>query len=196
MAFVAFLDACVLYPAVLRDVILSIAETGICQIRWSPDVLDEMERNVGKRAKAKSVKEAQAGAKYLRKIMEDAFPDALVPRRRYQSLIPTMPNDEKDRHVLAAAIATRADVLVTANLKDFRFNSDFSDIEVQHPDKFLCHQLELSPDTFFTTLEKLASERREPMNTVEGILNSLVRTVPEFSKQALEMYEHYSQKES
>ncbi|AEJ40120.1 hypothetical protein TPY_1940 [Sulfobacillus acidophilus TPY] len=44
MPFVAFLDTCVLYPATLRDVILTIAEVGICQIRWSPDVLDELER--------------------------------------------------------------------------------------------------------------------------------------------------------
>ncbi|SFV03779.1 PIN domain-containing protein [Alicyclobacillus macrosporangiidus] len=193
MAFVAFLDACVLYPAALRDVILSIAEAGICQIRWSPDVLDEMERNVGNRAKAKSLKAARAGAKYVRSEMENAFPDAMVPRKMYEMLIPTMPNEEKDRHVLAAAIVARADVLVTANLKDFRFDPEFATIDVQHPDKFLCHQLELSPDAFFATLEDLASQRHEPMNTVEGILNSLVKTVPEFSRKALEMYEGHSQ---
>lgn len=43
MALVAFLDACVLFPSNLRDVILSTAEAGICQLRWSPDVLEEME---------------------------------------------------------------------------------------------------------------------------------------------------------
>ena len=43
---IAFLDACVLYPAVLRDVLLTLAETGIYQIRWTSDVLDEMERNL------------------------------------------------------------------------------------------------------------------------------------------------------
>ena len=40
MAFVAFLDACVLFPTNLRDIILTIAEAGICQIRWSPDVVN------------------------------------------------------------------------------------------------------------------------------------------------------------
>jgi predicted nucleic acid-binding protein len=194
MAFVAFLDACVLYPAALRDVLLSIAEAGVCQIRWSPDVLDEMERNVANRSKVESRQQAEAGAKYLRRIMEEAFPDAMVYRSMYDSLIPAMPNHEKDRHVLAAAIAARADVLVTANLKHFQFDPGFSDIEVQHPDKFLCHQLELSPDAFFATLEDLASQRHEPMNTVEAILRCLDRTVPEFSRKALEMYDRYSHK--
>ena len=44
MAFVAFLDTCVLFPMNLRDVILSMAEVGIYQIRWSPDVFDELRR--------------------------------------------------------------------------------------------------------------------------------------------------------
>jgi len=51
MAFVAFLDTCVLFPTNLRDVILTIAEVGICQIRWSPDVLDELQRTYIKKRK-------------------------------------------------------------------------------------------------------------------------------------------------
>lgn len=64
MSFVAFLDACVLYPACLRDVLLTVAEAGICQIRWSSDVLDEMERNVATRTKGASAQEAENGALY------------------------------------------------------------------------------------------------------------------------------------
>ncbi|AEJ40119.1 hypothetical protein TPY_1939 [Sulfobacillus acidophilus TPY] len=44
-------------------------------------------------------------------IMKDTFPDAMVEQSHYTPLIPSMPNDIKDRHVLAAAIASRADVL-------------------------------------------------------------------------------------
>ena len=107
MAFVAFLDACVLYPPTLRDVVLTIAEAGLCQIRWSSDVLDEMERNVAKHVRTSSIRspeELKAGARYLRGTMEQAFPDAMIERERYTPLIASMPNDEKDRHVLAAAI--------------------------------------------------------------------------------------------
>ena len=51
MAFVAFLDTCVLFPTNLRDVILTIAEVGICQVRWSPAVLDELQLTYIKKAK-------------------------------------------------------------------------------------------------------------------------------------------------
>ena len=87
MAFVAFLDACVLFPANLRDVILTVAEAGIYEVRWSPDVLDEMERNLIKKAQV-----SPPNADRLRKTMERAFPDAMTPRSTYGYLVPSMPN--------------------------------------------------------------------------------------------------------
>ena len=89
MAFVAFLDTCVLFPTNLRDVILTIAEVGICQVRWSPDVLDELQRTYIKKAKVDTAK-AEAGVSYLLGIMTDAFPDAMVDRRYYAHAIPAM----------------------------------------------------------------------------------------------------------
>ena len=41
MAFVVVYDACVLYPAPLRDFLLRLARTGIVQARWSEEILDE-----------------------------------------------------------------------------------------------------------------------------------------------------------
>jgi hypothetical protein len=49
--------------------------------------------------------------------MERAFPDAMVAG--HEALIPSMANDPKDRHVLAAAVRGRADVIVTSNVRDF-----------------------------------------------------------------------------
>ena len=186
MAFVAFLDTCVLFPMNLRDVILTIAEVGICQIRWSPDVLDELERTYMKKSQVDASK-PQAGAKYLLGIMKDAFPEAMVERDCYAHIVSAMPNDEKDRHVLAAAIASRADVLVTANLKDFRVPAGFCYTDIQHPDDFLRYQLELAPQEFFHALKNLASNRHRPMNSVLGILHSLQKTVPQFVFQAQTM---------
>lgn len=74
--------------------------------------------------------------------MEEAFPDALVERCAYERLIAGMPNEEKDRHVLAAAVASRSDVLVTANLDDFPLGPCREwGIDVQGPDIFLQHQV-------------------------------------------------------
>lgn len=170
----------------LRDVLLTIAEAGICQIRWSHDVLDEMERNLSERANAPSAKQAVDGAQYVRQLMEDAFPDAMVPPRAYRTLVSAMTNDEKDRHVLAAAIACRADVLVTANTRDFPASAcDPFGIDVQDPDTFLVHQFELAPERFLETLEVLASERHDPMASVDGILQTLAGVTPRFREQAL-----------
>lgn len=181
MPFVAFLDANVLYPAVLRDVLLSLAEAGVCQIRWSPDVLDEMERHVAARAKAPKPSVAQKGAAYLRSEMERAFPDAMVDRSAYQPLISSLANDPKDRHVLAAAIAGRADVIVSFNVKDFPPGScDPYGIEVQDPDTFLVHQFGLIPGSILEVLSDLARERKPPLDTVDAILASLAKTVPRF----------------
>ena len=166
-AFVAFLDTCV-------------------QIRWSPDVLDELERTYMKKSKVHASK-PQAGAKYLLGIMADTFPEAMVERDCYAHIVSAMPNDEKDRHVLAAAIASRADVLVTANLKDFCVPAEFCYTDIQHPDDFQRYQLGLAPQEFFYALKNLASNRHKPMNSVLGILHSLQKTVPQFVSQAQTM---------
>ena len=56
--------------------------------------------------------------------------------------------DPDDRHVLAAAIRGRTDVIVTANVRDFppEILTPF-EIEAQHPDEFVMHLL-TSPTKF------------------------------------------------
>lgn len=122
MGFVALLDANVLYPETLRDVLLTLAEVGVFQVRWSPDILDEVERNVARRAKAANSTAAPRGAAYARglMLMEEAFPEAAVDPESYRPLIDSMTNQRKDRHVLAAAVVGRADVIVTSNVTALR----------------------------------------------------------------------------
>ncbi|MHB1981264.1 MAG: PIN domain-containing protein, partial [Sulfobacillus sp.] len=147
----------------------------------SPDVLDEMERNVGKRAKAKDQKTAVLGAAYVRVTMESAFPDALVMREQYQHLVPAMQNDPKDRHVLAAVVAGRADLLVTRNGRHFgELACSLHGIEVQDPDTFLVHQCGSIGARIVTLLTNLAEERRSPMDTPVGIVSLLEELTPRF----------------
>jgi len=78
--------------------------------------------------------------------------------------------------VVAAAIQGRADLIVTANLKDFptevlgRFN-----LEAQHPDEFFVNQLDLDPAEVMRSLQVQASATRNPALTVADILASLER---------------------
>ena len=105
------LDTCVLLKSYLCDTLLSIAEEGVYRPLWSEHVLAELRRNLVKAgAKQEAVEHRLAQ-------MAAYFPDARVTS--YEELIGSMTNHPKDRHVLAAAVAGRADILVTENLKDF-----------------------------------------------------------------------------
>jgi hypothetical protein len=105
--------------------------------------------------------------------MTTYFPDARVAG--YEDLIDSMTNHPKDRHVLAAAIAGRADMLVTENLRDFPPESVAPlGITVAGQDDFLLGLLELYPDAVLDALRRQASRyRREPRNVAAllGILS-------------------------
>ena len=107
------LDTCVLYPTVMREVLLGVAAEGLFQPLWSDRILGEWSR-----AAAKLGPEGQVQADAEIAIAEARWPKARVSPPR--SLIDRLwLPDEHDIHVLAAAIAGHADVLVTVNAKDF-----------------------------------------------------------------------------
>jgi hypothetical protein len=107
------LDACVLVPMPVADTLLRLAEPpGLYEPRWTDEILAEVTRTpIGRFGKA------PGKALYRETSMRRFFPDAMV--ENYQRLVPEMTNHPKDRHVLAAAVASDADYLVTFNLKDF-----------------------------------------------------------------------------
>ena len=77
-------------------------------------------------------------------MMEVAFPAASVTG--YESMVDSMANQRKDRHVLAAAVHSGCEVIVTFNLKDFPGPAlDPHGIAAVHPDEFLLDQLDLYP---------------------------------------------------
>jgi len=91
-----------------------------------------------------------------------AFPDAFV--NNYEGLIEglTLP-DEKDRHVLVAAIKTNANIIVTNNLKDFpkEYLSTFG-LSVKGVDDFLTDIIDLNPDKAIAAFRKLVLNRTNP----------------------------------
>jgi hypothetical protein len=130
-SFGVVLDACTLFPAYLRDALLTTAHRGLYRPLWTAEILDEMQRNLVQRRpdhKASYIK--------LRAAIENAFPEAIV--EGYAHLISSMTNHDGDRHVMAAAVKGHAQVVVTSNLKHFppECAAPF-DIEIQHPDEFL-----------------------------------------------------------
>jgi predicted nucleic acid-binding protein len=181
--FVALLDANVLYPAYLRDLLLRLAQAGVYQPRWSAEITGEVARNL-KRGRDTV---AQEKIERVISLMKEHFEDAEVTG--YEGLVDSMTNDPKDRHVLAAAITGGADVIVTHNLRHFPAGSrDPYNIDAQDLNEFLRHQWEQAdPERFVSILERWTAQLQRHPNTLEGVLEErLSTTVPEFSRAVLE----------
>jgi predicted nucleic acid-binding protein len=182
LALVALLDANVLYPAYLRDALLRLAEAEIYQVRWSRQILDEMARNVLEN----NPELPEERIERLVRTMERAFPEAMVTR--HEPLVPSMTNDPKDRHVMAAAVRGRADVIVTLNVRDFSPEAcEPHDVDVQTPDEFLQYQWGIGDlDFLLGVFEDWASHLTNPPLALEELLERLARVAPQFSELALE----------
>lgn len=138
MAFPAFLDTCVLFSPTLTDTLLRIADEDAFRPHWSRDVLDELSTVLVRKGVPTDRVEKRISA------MELAFQDASVTG--YEPLVNAMTCDPKDRHVLAAALHARCEVLVTFNVRDFPPSTTAShQISVVTPDAFLLDQLDLYP---------------------------------------------------
>ncbi|MDP2189167.1 MAG: PIN domain-containing protein [Sphingobacteriaceae bacterium] len=170
--FIAVLDACVLYPAPVRDLLLSLADVGLYKPKWTAEIQEEWSRNLLlNRADLK--KEQLEATKHA---MNMAFPDANV--ERYEGLISgiTLP-DPHDRHVVAAAIRSKADVIVTFNLKDFpkAIEAEF-DIEILHPDVFLTNLHDLHPEKSKEAFGKMVQRLVNPRKSQEAVLDTLSKS--------------------
>lgn len=129
----ALLDACVLYPTVLREILLGVARAGLYQPLWSERILEEWARATVKLGPAAEVV-ARGEAVALRA----AFPQAMVGERPGLAARLWLP-DANDIHVLAAAISGGADLIVTFNAADFpRHTLAEEGLARQDPDQFLC----------------------------------------------------------
>jgi predicted nucleic acid-binding protein len=177
--FPAFLDTNAIYGGYLCDTLLRLAEAGTYRPLWSRGVLQELERNLLKRGLP------QEPVTYRISQMQAAFPDAEV--RGYESLIESMTCEEKDRHVLAAAVRANAEVLVTFNVDDFPAEStELYDITLSHPDEFLLDQLDLYPGITLAVLRSQSASYKSPEMTPEELLGRLAAAgTPRFAAEVL-----------
>lgn len=170
MAFTVLFDANVLYSAPVRDVVARLALADLFRARWSRDIHREwMAALASQRPDI-----PYARIERTRALLDEHARDALV--EGYESLIPslTLP-DPNDRHVLAAAIVGRADLILTYNLADFPTATlEPHGIEVQHPDEFLVHQFHLAPALVLTKLAELRRGLTRPPLTPTAYLEKLV----------------------
>lgn len=163
------LDACVLYSAPLRDLLLWIAMSGLYRPRWTEAIHEEWMRSVleGRPDLARDRLER------TRDLMNQAVPDCLV--EGYEELISKLSlPDPDDRHVLAAAIHGGAEAVVTYNLADFPADTLAAHgIQAQHPDDFIAHLLDTDSVVVCTAVKKQRESLKNPPKTVEEFLTTL-----------------------
>lgn len=168
MRFIVLLDACVLYPAPLRDFLLRLATTGLFAAKWTDKIHEEWTSNL----LATRPELAQQLAR-TRQMMDDAVPDCLVTG--YEPLMQGLKlPDAGDRHVLAAAIRASAQMIVTFNLKDFpQSDLELYGIEALHPDVFVDCQFDLHPGAVIGTAKRHRESLKKPPKSVEEYLDTL-----------------------
>ena len=166
---IVILDACVLFPAPLRDFLMHLALLDVFQARWTNEIHDEWIRNVLKMRSDLT----QSQLTRTRDLMNSHVRDCLV--ENYEDLINevTLP-DQNDRHVLAAAVKANAEIIVTFNLRDFP-----NDILLIHnlkaisPDNLLAELFDYNADNFNLAFERQLKSLKKPPKTIDELLEIL-----------------------
>lgn len=168
--FTVVYDACVLYPAPLRDLLMHLALSDLYRARWSDMIHDEWIRSVRANRPDLSLDRLEQ----TRERMNYAVRDCVVTGFEYLIGSIQVP-DPDDRHVVAAAIHSGASLIVTFNLKDFPLEVlQPYNLAAQHPDDFIVDLLDLHPAG---VLEAAANHRRSlknPPKTANAYLDTLL----------------------
>lgn len=173
--FAVVLDACTIFPMLVRDVLLTLAAHEFFSPKWSPRIREEWTRNLLARL-ADRVGEDVAASKVARIVaaVEAAFPDALVVTELPESPI-LEPVDAKDRHVVVTAMVAKADAIVTFNITDFAAShlSKNLQIEVIHPDDFVMDLVDLNEKRAVAAFRELRARKKNPPLSIAELIHRL-----------------------
>ncbi|MGH8147982.1 MAG: PIN domain-containing protein [Rhodanobacteraceae bacterium] len=169
--FVAVYDACVLYPAPLRDLLMHLAVSDLFRARWTTRIHDEWMRNL----LANRSDLTRAKLERTRDLMDASVPDCLVTGYEGLEAELALP-DPDDRHVLAAAILCQAGTIVTFNLKDFPAETLAPlGITAQHPDEFIEHAFGINPAAVIAAVHDHRASLMHPTKTADELLDGYLK---------------------
>lgn len=152
--FPAIIDACVLVQAAVRDTLLRLSERRLFLCKWTDEIINEMVRTLQNK-----LNRTPEETDYLVNELRTYFPDAWI-EEGYKHLIPVMPNHERDRHVVAAAVKGGCEVIVTYNTRHFPAMALATlDIKAMTPDEYLLGLYFLNPEI---VVHELQRARRSP----------------------------------
>lgn len=182
---VAVLDANVLIPPGLRDMLLSCAYVGAFRPVWQAQIEEEVRRNsirMGVSKRGMSEEAAARGADHALTEMRRAFPDACAETQLWAPLVGQMTCHEADRHVLAVAVGAGATHLVTGNTRHFPLRSRPARVAVMTPDRFLRDRLARSPELVIKAVERMSRRLKSPPQSPADIaaLFAAGKTAPKY----------------
>ena len=165
------LDACVLADFIISDLLLRMAEDPVLILpRWSEEIFAEVRRTHRK------LKWEEAIAETWQESVREAFPEAFFDAPK--EVVSGLTNHRKDRHVLGTAIISRAETIVTYNLRDFKPAALESwGVVAVSPDEFLCQLYEMYPDLVALKVMDMAKR-----HTLKGLILKVQRTAPKFAE--------------
>ena len=173
--FAVVLDACTMFPMLVRDVLLTLAAHEFFSPKWSPRIREEWTRNLVARMTDRDG-EGIARSKVARIVaaVETAFPDALVATELSESSV-LDPVDAKDRHVVVTAMIAKADAIVTFNITDFAAPhlSENLQIEVIHPDDFVMDLVDLNEKRAVVAFRELMARKKNPPLSIADLIQRL-----------------------
>ena len=165
--FTCVLDTNVIYPIEIRDILFWFAHYDLYTPKWSKHIFDEWREVMEKKG---------IGVEEINKRLaraQNAFPDALV--ENYEPLISglNLP-DKKDCHILAAAIKTNANIIVTNNLKDFpqAYLASFG-LAAKSADNFVADLIDLNTKQAVKAFLEMVQHKRNPPLTELQVLDKL-----------------------
>lgn len=166
----AILDACVLYPAEIRDLLLYLAKYRFYDAKWTSEILRERERAL--RTRRKDLSESQITSATF--AMNEVFPGALV--KIDPTISPNTLPDVNDLHVLVGAMSCQATVIVTLNLKDFPMGilSRYG-IRAEHPDTFCAKLIKRDQRVALAAFLQQVSNLKRPAMSPEQIVKRLAK---------------------
>lgn len=176
--FTVVLDACTMYPMLVRDVLLTLASHEFFNPKWSPKIRTEWMQNLAARMRDKTPGiDPRLQVERIADAVRAAFPDAEVEEQLPEGEL-VAPVDAKDRHVVMTAIAAHADAIVTFDLADFAAAhlQDQLKIEVIHPDDFVMDLVTLNEKRAVAAFRELRARKKNPPWPVDELIQRLSRS--------------------
>lgn len=171
--YTALVDACSLVSVWRRNLLLSLAEAEFFRLRWSKTILDETERALAKLHHQRGNSDGDARARKAIAAMTKAFPEAMVEDFAQLLANPLGLPDPNDEHVIAAAVKTQAQAIVTENISDFPADLlDRLNLEARTADEFIADTIALEEGLAIPAIRNMRLRLKRPEMDASDLLRS------------------------